>query len=115
MLAGTYVIMARASKMPASMPDVPPSMRQWAQVADVGRIPSVLATQINALIRNSTSMHPQALANVSQGMFHQLLHYVTPGPPSGVDHMTFMVGVMAERRNRDTAVLERQRQRRERD
>ncbi len=115
MLAGTYVIMARAPKMPAPMPEVPPSMRQWAQIADVGRIPSGLTTQINTLIRNSATMHPQALANVSQGMYHQLLHYVTPGPPAGIDHMTFMVGVMAERRNRDAAVLERQRQRRERD
>lgn len=115
MMAGTYVILARAPRMPASMPSVPANLQQWAQVADVGRIPTGLAVQVNSLIRNSATMHPQALANVSLGLYTRLLEYVTPGPPPGVDHMTFMVGVMAERRNRDQQVLERRRQRRERD
>lgn len=115
MMAGTYVIVARAPRLPAPMPDVPPDMRQWAQVADVGRIPPGLATQVNALIRNSATMHPNALASISHSVYVQLLEYVTPGPPPSVDQMTFMVGVMAERRNRDYDVLERRRQRRERD
>lgn len=115
MMAGTYVIVARAPQMPAAMPDVPPTMQQWTQVADVGRIPAGLATQVNALIRNSNTMHPNALANVSRNVYQQLLQYVTPGPPPGVDPMTFMVGVMAERRNRDYQVLERRRERRDRD
>lgn len=115
MMAGTYVIVARAQRLPASLPDVPASMQQWAQVADVGRIPAGLATQANALIRNSATMHPNALANVSHGIYTQLLEYVTPGLPPAVDQMTFIVGIMAERRNRDYQVLERQRQRRARD
>ena len=97
------------------MPDVPANMQQWAQVADVGRIPAGLASQTNSLIRNSATMHPNALATLSHSVYVRLLEYVTPGPPAGVDQMSFMVGVMAERRNRDYEVLERQRQRRERD
>lgn len=115
MMAGSYVIISRAPRLPAPMPDVPANMLQWAQVADVGRIPAGLASQVNSLIRNSATMHPNALANISHSVFVRLLDYVTPGPPPGVDHMTFMVGVMAERRNRDYEVLERRRQRRERD
>lgn len=115
MMAGTYVIVARAPQLPPTMPDVPPSMQAWAQVADVGRIPPGLATRVNTLIRNSATMHPHALANVSGQVYSQLLEYVTPGPPTGVDPMTFMVGVMAERRNRDYNVLARRRERRQRD
>lgn len=115
MMAGTYVIVARAPRLPARLPEVPASMQQWAQIADVGRIPTGLATQANALVRNSATMHPGALATISHSIYGQLLEYVTPGPPAGVDHMTFIVGVMAERRNRDYNVLARRRQRRERD
>lgn len=115
MMAGTYVIVARAPRMPQAMPEVPPAMQQWAQVADVGRIPSGLAHHINALIRNSPTMGPDSLAQVSGQLYVQVLPYVTPGPPSGVDPMTFLVGVMAERRNRDYQVLARHRQRRLRD
>lgn len=115
MMAGTYVIVARAPRMPTPLPGVPTSMQQWTQIADVGHIPTGLAKQVNSLIRNSATMHPNALANISHGLYTQLLEYVTPGPPPGVDPMTFMVAVMAERRNRDYQVLERQRQRRERD
>ena len=115
MMAGSYVIFSRAPRLPAPMPDVPPAMQQWAQVADLGRIPAGLVAQINSLIRNSPTMHPTALASVSQDVYARLLEYVTPGPPAGVDRMTFMVGVLAERRNRDTEVLARQRDRRDRD
>lgn len=115
MMAGSYVIISRAPRLPSPMPDVPANMQQWAQVADVGRIPAGLASQTNSLIRNSATMHPNALAMLSHSVYVRLLEYVTPGPPAGVDQMSFMVGVMAERRNRDYEVLERQRQRRERD
>lgn len=115
MMAGTYVIVARAPRLPAPMPAVPAAMQQWAQVADVGHIPSGLATQINAFIRNSTTMHPEALARMAADMQAQVRNYVTPGPPQDVDPMSFLVGVMAERRNRDYAVLARRRERRQRD
>lgn len=115
MMAGTYIIMARAPRLPAPMPQVPTSMQQWAQVADVGRIPAGMAIQVNTLIRNSATMHPDALAHVAHGLYVKLLEYVAPGPPPGVDEMTFMVGVMAERRNRDQQVLARRRDRRQRD
>ena len=115
MMAGTYVIVARAPRMPHPMPEVPQAMQQWAQVADVGRIPSGLAHQINALIRNSPTMGSDSLAHMSGQLYAQVLPYVTPGPPSGVDPMTFLVGVMAERRNRDYQVLARHRERRLRD
>ncbi len=115
MMAGTFVIMTRAPRPPAAMPEVPPAMQQWARVADVGRIPNALAAQTNSLIRNATTMQPAALTTMAATLTEQMRHYVTPGPPSGVDPMTFLVGVMAERRGRDQAVLVRRRERRERD
>ena len=115
MMAGTYVIVTRAPRVPARMPDVPPAMQQWAQVADLGRIPPALAHQVHTLIRNSPTMRPESLAQISGQLYAQVLNYVTPGPPAGVDTLTFLVGVMAERRNRDYQVLNRQRERRQRD
>lgn len=115
MMAGTFVILARAPRPPAQLPDVPVAMQPWAQIADVGRIPTGLANQANALIRNAGMMQPAPLATMAASMTDQLRQYVTPGPPVGVDPMTFLVGVMAERRKRDQEVLTRRRQRRERD
>lgn len=115
MMAGTFVIMARAPRPSAELPGLPEVMQQWAQVADVGRIPTGLAGQANALIRNASTMQPAALASMAATLTDQMRHYVTPGPPAGVDPMTFLIGVMAERRNRDHAVLQQRRERRERD
>src|SRR5699024_7975583 len=58
MMAGTFVIMARAPRPSAELPGLPEVMQQWAQVADVGRIPTGLAGQANALIRNASTMQP---------------------------------------------------------
>jgi len=115
MMAGTFVIVARSPKMPPPLPAVPAAMRQWSQVADVGRVPAGLAHQVNALIRNASTMQPAALAQVAGQLYTQVLPYVTPGPPRGVDALTFLVGVMAERRNRDYQVLRNRQDRRERD
>ena len=115
MMAGTFVIMARAPRPASALPQIPAAMQQWAQVADVGRIPTSLATQVNALLRNASTMQPAALASMAAALSDQMRHYATPGPPAGVDPLTFLIGVMAERRNRDHAVLQQRRQRRERD
>lgn len=111
MMAGTYVIVARAPKLPQPMPPLPHAMQQWAQVADLGQLPAGLAHQVNALIRNAPTMTPPARAQLAGQLYTQVLPYVTPGPPPGIDPFTFLVGVMAERRNRDAAVLARRRQR----
>lgn len=115
MMAGTFVIVARAPKMPAPLPAVPAAMQQWTQIADVGRIPVGLAHQINTLIRNAPTMNPQALAQISGELYAQTIPYVAPGPPPGVDAYTFLVAVMAERRNRDYQVMSKRQARRQRD
>lgn len=115
MMAGTFVIISRAPRPAAELPGLPAAMEQWAQVADVGRIPTGLASQANELIRNLSTMNPTALASLAATVTEQMRHYVTPGPPPGVDPLTFLTGVMAERRNRDQAVLQQRRERRERD
>lgn len=114
MMAGTYVIMVRPRKLPDPLPAVPSAMQHWASVADVGRIPQGLATQVMTLIRNAPTMTPHALDALASQLQHQILNYVSPGPPPSVDALTFLVGVMAERRDRDYAVLVRRRERRQR-
>ena len=115
MMAGTFVIVARAPRPAAPLPGLPTQLQQWATVADVGRIPPGLADQVNALIRNAPTMQPAALASMTSALHAQLRQYVTPGPPAGIDPLSFLIGVMAERRTRDQAVLEQRRRRRERD
>lgn len=115
MMAGTFVVVVRAPKLPPPLPQVPAVLHQWAQVADVGRVPAGLAHQVNSLIRNANAMQPEALQQVAGQLYTQVLPYVTPGPPPGVDTYTFLIGVMAERRNRDYQVLSKRQQRRQRD
>lgn len=115
MMAGTYVMMVRAPKLPPPLPGVPPQMRQWATVADIGRLPILQVTQAQSLVRNARQMDPEKLVETAEGMANRMSPYVTPGPPPNVDAYLFLVGVLAERRRRDLEVLARRKQRQQRD
>lgn len=118
MLAGTYSMRERRGKVAPLVVPVPPQLRPWAELADVGRIPDVLAGRIARFIRQAPSMAPGSRERIATELAGHLLAHVSPAPPQGCPPEQFLVAVVAERRDRDYrrlgALAERQQSVRER-
>lgn len=105
MVAGTQVVLERQRRVPPPLPGVPESMRQWAEVADVGRLPDRLVASVTQFLRQSASVPPAVREQTAARLVAQVVPYVAPGPPAGVGLEDVLLGVVAERRNRDYRVL----------
>lgn len=118
MLAGTYSMRERRGKVTPLAVPVPQQLRPWAELADVGRIPDVLAGRVARYIRQAPSMTPASRSRVAAELATELLPLVSPGPPQGCPPEQFLLAVVAERRERDyrrlAATTKRQQQVRER-
>lgn len=118
MLAGTYSMRERRGKVAPLTVPVPPQLRPWAELADVGRIPDVLAARVARFIRQAPSMAPASRDRVAIELAGGLLPLVSPPPPQACPPEQFLLAVVAERRERDyrrlSATASRQRQVRER-
>ncbi|WBL18979.1 RDD family protein [Citricoccus sp. NR2] len=110
MVAGTYLITQRLPKLPPPLPDVPAPLRQWASTADVGRLPDSLAVAITRFLRQAERMLPEARQRTAWNLTQQVAPYVAPGPGAQVPPEAFLHAVVAERRNRDYAILQARRE-----
>ncbi|MFC4371731.1 RDD family protein [Citricoccus nitrophenolicus] len=113
MVAGTQVVVERQQRVPPPLPAVPEPMRTWAEVADVGRLPDALVASVTQYLRHARSVPPTVRAQTAGRLAAQVAPFVTPGPPAGVTLEDFLLGVVAERRNRDYRMLTRRRERSE--
>lgn len=113
-LAGTYAVRVRHTKVNPMMLPVPPHMAAWTQIADIGRVPDDLAAQSARLLRNvesgGRSANRQALTAVGDQLAHQMVAHVSPAPPT-TSSIDFLAAVMAERRNREYQRLTHQQRR----
>lgn len=105
MVAGTQVVVERQQKLPPPLPAVPESMRAWTEVADVGRLPDALVASVTQFLRHARSVPPAVRAQTAGRLTAQVVPFVAPGPPAGVSMEDFLLGVVAERRNRDYRML----------
>lgn len=112
MLAGTYSMRERRRKFRPSTVPVPPRLRPWAELADLGRIPDALAAKVSRFARQAPAMTPASRARVGADLATEVHRHVAPSPPPGTGPEEFLMAVMAERRGRDlrrlTAVKDRQ-------
>lgn len=111
MVAGTQAVIERQQKVPPPLPGVPESMRAWAEVADVGRLPDALVASVTQFLRHARSVPPAVRAQTAARLAGQVAPFVAPGPPAGATLEDFLLGVVAERRNRDYGLLARQKER----
>ncbi|MGY5765940.1 RDD family protein [Brachybacterium sp. DNPG3] len=111
MLAGTMVIQERMrDRIPAPI-EVPPSLREWADGADVGRLPTDLVQDIRSFLPRASSINPVSRRVLTRDLVQRTLPHVNPGPPPGSDLEEFLGAVVAERSRRDEARLRRARER----
>lgn len=117
MLAGTYSMRERRGKVTPLTVPVPAQLRPWAELADVGRIPDVLAGRAARYIRQAPSMAVASRDRVAVELANELRPLVSPAPPPCPPEQ-FLLAVVAERRERDyrrlAATAKRQQQMRER-
>lgn len=103
LMAGTYSERTRTPKLPPAPPGMPPSLAGWATVADVGRLPDQLARRVAQFARQATTLDPAARARTAYALADEVRAFVSPVPP--VDPETFLVGVVAARRERELRAL----------
>lgn len=101
MLAGTYVISERTPLIGSPMPVMPPQLAEWAQLADVGRIPPAVALSGRTFLSRVAAMTPAAAADLGRTIAGELAGLVSPRPPEGTSDVHFIAAVLAERRRRD--------------
>jgi uncharacterized RDD family membrane protein YckC len=104
LLAGTYSERTRTPKLTGDALDVPPQLREWATVADVARLPERLSRRLAQFARSAPNMEPSARARVAASLAREAAEHVSPLP--AVDSETFLIAVVAVRRERELRALQ---------
>lgn len=112
-MAGTYALRERIPASPSAPVTVPPPLRGWAGLADIGRLPDALSRRVSRFLGQSPRLSQQSRITLAAGLAAEVSVYVSPQPPAGTFPEDFLRAVMAERRDRDYVSLSRQRERTE--
>ena len=111
LLAGTMVIQERMRTHPPPRIEVPLSLRDWAQAADVGRLPLPLLQDIRAFLPRAGQITAESRHQLSRDLLRRTLPHVAPAPPPGTPPEEFLAAVLAERSRRDEMRLRRAQER----
>ena len=103
LLAGTYSERTRTPRLPDTWFGIPPVLAGWATVADVGRLPDRLSRRLAQFAQSAPNLAPSARARVGASLAAEAAEFVSPVP--AVDHETFLMGVVAVRRDRELRAL----------
>ncbi|WP_019182330.1 RDD family protein [Microbacterium yannicii] len=104
LIAGTYSERTRTPKLPDPALGVPPTLAEWAAVADVGRLPERLSRRLAQFARSATNMEPSARARLAASLAGEAAAHVSPVP--AVEPETFLIAVVAVRRERELRALQ---------
>ncbi|MFC8681013.1 RDD family protein [Microbacterium ureisolvens] len=103
LVAGTYSERTRTPRLPDVALGVPPTLSEWAAVADVARLPERLSRRLSQFARSASSMEPGARARVAASLAREAAEHVSPVP--AVDPESFLIAVVAVRRERELRAL----------
>ncbi|MFN3949879.1 RDD family protein [Microbacterium sp.] len=103
LLAGTASERTRTPRLPAPAPGVPQGLEEWAEVADVSRLPDRLAARMSQFVRGAHALEPAPRARVAADLADAVRPFVSPVP--AVDAETLVRAVSAVRRDREYRAL----------
>jgi uncharacterized RDD family membrane protein YckC len=106
--AGTYVVRERVRLRLAPPPAMPPELAHWASGADMASLPTGLALAVRQFLGRLPQIDPASRAAVGGRLATRVSEYVAPPPPPGTAPEAFLAAVVASRRERDTARLNRE-------
>jgi uncharacterized RDD family membrane protein YckC len=102
-LAGTVVIRERIPVSVAPPAHMPPHLAGWAATLPVDRIPNDLALQARQVLGRLGEFDPRMAAQWTTQLAGEVMATLGQPAPSGVDPVTLLAAVLAERRNRELA------------
>ncbi|WP_297736092.1 RDD family protein [Nocardioides sp.] len=106
--AGTYVVRERV-RLRLSPPALMPfHLAAWARSADMARLPTSLALAVRQYLGRAQTLDPRTRHDLGSRLAADVATYVSPPPPGGTQPHDFLAAVIASRRERDTARLERE-------
>jgi uncharacterized RDD family membrane protein YckC len=112
--AGTYVVRDRVRLVLPNPTLMPPHLARWAATADISSLPVGLALGVRQYLGRVHEITPQSRAILGKQLATQVHAYVAPPPPAGTLPEDFLAAVIASRRDRDLARLQREDQLRRR-
>ena len=107
LLAGTYVVRDRQKVALPPPPQMPPHLAAWAAGADIAPLPDALAAAIRQFLSRTGSFSPTIRQELGQRLLAEATPFMAPAPPPGNHPEWVLMALLAERRSRDAARLER--------
>lgn len=111
MLVGTYAMRTRGGRKSLAAIPMPFGMAEWAQKADITRLPDGLALTARLFLTRVKEMNPQTRYRLGVEIAQQIEPFVAPAPPPGTHPESFIAAVLASRRDREYAALIRAQER----
>lgn len=108
LLAGTYVVRDRQRIALPQPPSMPPHLAGWATGADLAPLPDQLAVAVRQFLARVETFTPAVRDQLGQRLLDEAKPYVSPAPPPGNHPVYVLSAMLAERRVRDAARLERE-------
>ncbi|WP_406831926.1 RDD family protein [Pedococcus sp. KACC 23699] len=108
LLAGTYVVRDRHKISLPPPAQMPPQLATWARTSDLAPLPDQLAVALRQFVARAATFTPEVRAQLGQRLLEETRPYVAPAPPEGTHPEYVLMAVLAERRTRDAARLERE-------
>jgi uncharacterized RDD family membrane protein YckC len=103
LVAGTYSQRVRTPALPQHTPYLPPSLADWAQVADVARLPDRLARRVSQFLSSAEQLSPAARVRIAHELAGEVGGFVSPLPRVAPEDL--LRGVTALRRQREQRAL----------
>lgn len=110
LLAGTYVISERAGATTAPPLLMPPELAQWAWQADIRPLPGPEALAARTFLQRASTMNPASRQAMGKQIAASLATRVSPAPPAGTHPERMIAAVLCERRDRELAMAQADRQ-----
>jgi uncharacterized RDD family membrane protein YckC len=107
LLAGTYVVRDRQKVALPPPPQMPPHLAAWAAGADIAPLPDALAAAIRQFLSRTGSFSPTIRQELGQRLLAEATPFMAPAPPPGNHPEWVLMALLAERRSRDAARLQR--------
>jgi uncharacterized RDD family membrane protein YckC len=106
--AGTYVVRERVALQLARPAHMPPHLAAWAEGADMASLPTGLMLAVRQFLGRLPTIDAHSRSAIGARLADEVLTYVAPNPPVGTPPEDFLAAVIASRRQRDLARLERE-------
>jgi uncharacterized RDD family membrane protein YckC len=109
LLAGTVSQHERVPRPPSNAIGVPDELQEWAEIADVGRLPDPLSRRIAAYLAQAPRMAPASRDRLAAALAAEAAPYVAPAVETRPELL--LAAVAAIRRDREFTALMLERQR----